>query len=156
MDTRRQQKIASVIKEVFSDILLRHGKNIYGSALVTVTKVKPTSDLGLVRFYLSIYNTANADEVLEKFEEKKFEIKKLLAEKLRHHLRIVPQIEFFKDDTLDYVQHIEEVFQKIKQEDELLKSEIATALKPKSETNSQKQIQKPKRKTGLQKKKLKT
>lgn len=133
MDTRRQQKIASVIKEVFSDILLRHGKNIYGSAFVTVTKVKPTSDLGLVRFYLSIYNTANADEVLEKFKEKKFELKKLLAEKLRHHLRIVPQIEFFKDDTLDYVQQIEEVFRKIKQADELLKSEI---LNSKSEKNS--------------------
>ncbi len=125
MDSRRQLKIASVIKEAFTDILLREGKKIYGKALVTVTNVKVTSDLTLVRFYLSIYNTDNADAVLENFEAHKFELKKLLVDKLRHDLRRIPEIEFFKDDTLDYVYHMEDVFRKIKKEEKALEQEKA-------------------------------
>jgi ribosome-binding factor A len=118
MDSRRQLKIGSLIKEVFSQVLLREGKNLYGKALVTVTNVKVTSDLTLARFYLSIYNTENPDSVIDIFNEKKFEVKRMLAEKLRHDLRRIPEIEFFRDDTLDYVYHMEDVFKKIKEEDE--------------------------------------
>jgi len=63
MDTRRQLRIASVIKDAFSEILVRDGKNIYGTAFVTVTNVKVTSDLTLVRFYLSIFNVVDKEEV---------------------------------------------------------------------------------------------
>ncbi|MBP7390271.1 MAG: 30S ribosome-binding factor RbfA [Chitinophagales bacterium] len=118
MDSRRQLKIGSLIKEVFSQVLLREGKNLYGKALVTVTNVKVTSDLTLARFYLSIYNTDTPDSVIDIFNEKKFEVKRMLAEKLRHDLRRIPEIEFFRDDTLDYVYHMEDVFKKIKEEDE--------------------------------------
>jgi ribosome-binding factor A len=124
MDTRRQLRIASVIKDAFSEILVRDGKNIYGTAFVTVTNVKVTSDLTLVRFYLSIYNVTDKEEVIGKFNFKKFDIKKLLAEKLRHQLRRIPELEFFVDDTQDYVTRINEVFNKIKEEDENLKAEL--------------------------------
>ncbi len=129
MDSRRQLKIASVIQEAFADILLRNGKSIYGKAFVTVTKVKVTSDLTLVRFYLSIFNTENPDEVVERFNEHKFEIKRQLAERLRHDLRRIPELEFFRDDTLDYVYHMEGVFQKIKEEDNALAEEVAKPAK---------------------------
>jgi ribosome-binding factor A len=112
MDSRRQLKIGSLIKEVFSQVLLREGKNLYGKALVTVTNVKVTSDLTLARFYLSIYNTDTPDSVIDIFNEKKFEVKRMLAEKLRHDLRRIPEIEFFRDDTLDYVYHMEDVFKR--------------------------------------------
>lgn len=133
MDSRRQLKIGSLIKEVFSQVLLREGKNLYGKALVTVTNVKVTSDLTLARFYLSIYNTDTPDSVIDIFNEKKFEVKRMLAEKLRHDLRRIPEIEFFRDDTLDYVYHMEDVFKKIKEEDERIAKDepIAKPIKTK-------------------------
>jgi ribosome-binding factor A len=132
MDSRRQLKIASVIKDVFIQILNKEGKGLFGKAFVTVTNVTVTSDLTLVRFYLSVYN-ADADEVVHKFNERKFEFKRHLAEKLRHQLRRIPEIEFFKDDTLDYVHHIQDVFKKISEEDEVLRKEIEVKqVKPKT------------------------
>lgn len=124
MDSRRQLKIASVIKEAFTEILLREGKSIYGQAFVTLTKVKVTSDLTLARFYLSILNAADADVVITAIEHKKHELKRALAEKLRHHLRRIPEIEFFRDETLEYVSHIEDVFHKIKEEDQQLQASL--------------------------------
>lgn len=124
MDSRRQLKVASLIKEAFTEILTREGKKIYGKAFVTVSNVKITSDLLLARFNLSIYNTENADAVVEKFNEHKFELKRALSEKLRHHIRRIPEIEFYKDETMDYVFHMEDVFKRIKQEDEKLKQQL--------------------------------
>lgn len=110
-------KIASLIKEAFTDILNREGKDIYGKAFVTVTRATITSDLTLARFYLSIFNAEDADEVLKKFNTHKFELKRHLAEKLRFQLRRMPEIEFYRDETMDYVSKMEEVFKKINEED---------------------------------------
>jgi hypothetical protein len=52
------------------------------------------------------------------FNEQKAELKRKLAEKVRHQLRVMPNIEFFRDETLDYAYHIEDVFKKIKEEDQ--------------------------------------
>ncbi len=132
MDSRRQLKIASVIKDAFILVLNKEGKGLFGKAFVTVTNVTVTSDLTLVRFYLSVYN-ADADEVVQKFNERKFEFKRHLAEKLRHQLRRIPEIEFFKDDTLDYVHHMQDVFKKINEEDQELRKEIEVKqVKPKT------------------------
>lgn len=125
MDSRRQLKIGSLIKEAFTEILSREGKNVYGKAFVTLTNVTVTSDLTLARFYLSIFNAEDADEVVKRFTAHKYELKRSLAEKLRHHLRRIPEIEFFKDETLDYAYRIEEVFKKISDENKEL--EIAKA-----------------------------
>ena len=142
MDNRRQLKIASVIQEAFTDILLRQGKSIYGKAFVTVTKVKVTSDLTLVRFYLSIYNAAEPDAVLQSFNEHKVEIK------LRHDLRRIPEIEFFRDDTLDYVDRIETVFQKIKEEEKALAEDIVAAEKKPRKAPAKKKAAAPKKKSA--------
>ena len=83
MDSRRQLKIASLIKEAFTEILSREGKSIAGKAFITVTNVTVTSDLTLTRFYLSVFNEANPDEVVERFREHKAEIKRYLGEKLK-------------------------------------------------------------------------
>lgn len=124
MDTRRQLKVASLFKEALAGILTRTGKSIYGNAFVTVTNVRPTSDLLLVRFNFSVYNTDEPDTVIDALNKHKSEIKKALGQELRNHVRRMPEIEFYRDGTLDYVFHIEDVFNKIKKEDEALKSEL--------------------------------
>jgi ribosome-binding factor A len=115
MDSRRQQKVASVIKEAFSGVLLRVGKGIYGHALVTVTQVKTTPDLSEARFYLSIFN-GDKEAILGAMIERKHELKRMLASELRHSLRHIPEITFFIDDTLDEVYKIEEIFTKLQQD----------------------------------------
>jgi ribosome-binding factor A len=120
MDSRRQQKVASLIKEEFTDILLTSGRSIYGKAFVTVTNVKVTPDLSMVRFHLSVMS-GDKDEVIRQFQDKKQEIKRMLGDKLRFNLRRVPEPEFYLDDTLDDVFRMEELFKKIKNEDDEIK-----------------------------------
>jgi ribosome-binding factor A len=127
MYSRRQLKMGSVIQKAFAEILSRDGKAIYGKAFVTVTNTKVTPDLSLVRFYISIFNAEDGEEVIRRFNEHKFELKRKLAEKLRHQMRVMPEIEFFRDETLDYAFHMDEVFAKIKADEETLKAEIEEA-----------------------------
>ena len=120
MDSRRQQKVASLIKEEFTDILLRTGRSIYGKAFVTVTNVKVTPDLATVRFHLSVFK-GDKEAVIKQFQDKKQEIKRMLGDKLRFNLRRVPEIEFYLDESLDDVFRMEELFKKIKTEDDTIK-----------------------------------
>jgi len=126
MDSRRKLKIASVIQAAFTEILTRDGKGIYGNEFVTLTNVNVTSDLSLARFNLSIFNSQNADAVIRKLNLHKGELKRKLGDKLRHQLRVMPEFEFYRDETLDYVYHIENVFKKIKEDDERIKLEAET------------------------------
>lgn len=121
MDSRRQQKVASLIKEEFTEILLREGRSIYGKAFVTVTGVKVTPDLAIARFSLSVFN-GDKEEVIKNFQNKKSELKKVLGNKLRFNLRIVPDLEFYLDESLDDVFKMEELFKKIKESDKEIKS----------------------------------
>jgi ribosome-binding factor A len=120
MDSRRQQKVASLIKEEFTDILIKSGRSIYGKAFVTVTNVTITPDLATARFHLSVFN-GDKEEVIKQFQDKKQEIKRLLGEKLRFNLRRIPEVEFFLDDSLDDVYKMEELFKKIKTNDDEIK-----------------------------------
>lgn len=124
-ESRRQLKVASMFKEALAEILTRTGKSIYGNAFVTVTNVRLTSDLLLARFNFSVYGSEEPDVVIEALNKHKPELKKALGEKIRNHVRRMPEMEFYKDNTLDYVFHMEDVFKKIREEDEQLKKEIA-------------------------------
>jgi ribosome-binding factor A len=117
MDNRRQQKVGSLIQEAFSEILLRDLKGWFGKAFVTVTNVKVTSDLSIARFYLSIFNVEDKEAVLHMFKARNHELRKMLGEKLRFNLRKIPEIEFYIDDTLDYVYKMEDLFKQIKKDD---------------------------------------
>jgi ribosome-binding factor A len=138
MDSRRQLKIASLIQQAFTEILSKESKGFYssvsqtgsGQTFVTVTRVTVTSDLTLARFYLSIFNAEDPDKVVEKFTWHKHELKRHLAEKLRHQLRRIPEIEFFRDDTLEQAYNLEEVFKKIDAENreiEMSKTRVKSA-----------------------------
>jgi ribosome-binding factor A len=110
MDTRRQSKIAQLLKEEFSSILTNEGKNFIGSTFVTLTTVKVTSDIGLARFYISVYATADKEGVIKKLNTHKFELRKILGNRMRNDLRKIPDIEFYLDETLDYVDKINDLF----------------------------------------------
>ncbi len=117
MESKRQQKFASLLKETMSSILMREGRNLYASnVLVSVTKASITSDLGIARFYISVFNAENAQEIVDLLNQHKFEFRRVLGNTL-NKMRKIPNIEFYLDDTLDYVEKMEDVFKKLKKND---------------------------------------
>lgn len=117
MDTRRQTKIAHLIQEVFSSLLLREGKSLVGNHFMTVTQVKVTPDLSIARIYISIMGNPNAQDVIKQMNKNKFEFRRLMGNEMRNDLRKIPDLEFYLDDVLDYVEKMDQLFKKIHDED---------------------------------------
>jgi ribosome-binding factor A len=97
-------------------IFQKLGLNMMGGGMVSISAVKVTPDLLEARFYLSFFQVKDPEAALHRIEDRHHEIKKELAAHVRHQLRSIPVLKFFKDDTLDHVFHMEELFKKIEQE----------------------------------------
>lgn len=118
MESRRQQQIAREIQKEIGQLFQKHGPTYYGRAFVTVTHVKITPDLLIARIYLSIYNTEEKQQVVDTIQAQHSDIRYRLGNAMRHQLRRIPELEFFLDDSLDYVYKMEEIFKDIKKEDD--------------------------------------
>ena len=84
--------------------------------MVSIAAVKVTPDLLEARVYLSLFQVKDAEAVIAKIEERKGELRRQLGERVKQQLRRVPELRFFKDDTLDHVFKMEEIFKKINEE----------------------------------------
>ena len=113
---KRQKQIAGLLNEEMSNIFQRLGLNMIGGGMVSISSVKVTPDLLEARFYLSLFQVKDVEAALQKIDDRQHEIKKELAAKVRHQLRSIPVLKFFKDDTLDHVFKMEEIFKKINEE----------------------------------------
>ena len=108
METQRQKKIAGVIQEDIADILQRSAiEGGLKGTLISVTKVYVPTDLSLAKVYLSIFPNKNANEIMEGITSNQPLIKHELAQRTRHQLRRVPELSFYLDDSLDYIENIE-------------------------------------------------
>ncbi len=108
METQRQKKIAGVIQKDIVDILQRAA--IDGglrSVIISVSKVTVTTDLSIAKVYLSIFPTKQAGELMAGIKSNQPLIKHELAQRTRHQLRRVPQLLFYLDDSLDYIENID-------------------------------------------------
>ena len=114
MQSKRQRQVAEMIKRNFSMVLQQEGSYIYGAEpLVTVTEVHPTPDLSQAKIYLSIWNTDNKQAVLLQMEEEHQRLKSGLAHRLKRHIRRIPAISFFIDETLDEMNRVENMFDQL-------------------------------------------
>ena len=93
--------------------MTKEGLSIQGTTVITLTAVKVTSDLTVARFYFSIFNSDDKKAVLKSLAERKNELKRKLGEDLRFHLRRIPELEFFADETMEQAHRIEELFKEI-------------------------------------------
>lgn len=109
MDSTRQMKYARLIQKELSDILQKDGKGIFGQHFVTVTGVKVTPDLSIARIHLSVFNR-KGPEVLLRINEHRKEIRRKLGDRIRNQARIIPELEFFIDDSLDYAEKMDKIF----------------------------------------------
>lgn len=108
METTRQNKIARLIQKELSDIFLRETKSMNG-VLISVSAVRISPDMSIVRAYLSIFPSNKGNEILENINRNSKAIRFELGNRVRHQLRIIPELRFFIDDSLDYLEKIDEL-----------------------------------------------
>ena len=112
-ETKRMKQVAELIRRHFGSVLFQEGSYIYGNALVTVTNVKMTADLGLAKIYLSVYNTENKQEVMLMMQENLHRLRQALSQRIERHIRRIPNINFYIDDTVDEMYRVDALFDKI-------------------------------------------
>lgn len=113
---KRQKQIAGLLNEEMNSIFQRLGLNMIDGGMVSISTVKVTPDLLEARFYLSFFQVKDVESALRRIGDRQHEIKKELAARVRHQLRSIPVLKFFRDDTLDHVFRMEEIFRKISEE----------------------------------------
>ncbi len=122
MESKRQRQVAEQIKRNFSIVLQQEGSYIYGpEPLVTVTEVHPTPDLSMCKIYVSIWNTDNKQAVILQMNEEHQRLKNSLAQRIRKHIRRIPAISFYIDETLDEMNRVENLFDRLEEEGQLPK-----------------------------------
>ena len=106
MDTKRQQKIGRLLQKELGDIFLKYARQTSG-VLITVTNARVTPDLSITHAHLSIFPTDRAQDIFAKIQKEKSEIRYELGNRTRHQLRIIPELVFHLDDSLDYAENID-------------------------------------------------
>ena len=123
MESIRQKQIGELLRRYFGMLLTEEGSNIYGrDKLVTVTEVKMTPDLLIAKIYISVYGTENKQEVILELEDNYPRLRQALASKAGKHMRRVPELEFFLDDTVDEMYRVEALLNRVTKEDKNLGS----------------------------------
>ncbi|MBO4268670.1 MAG: 30S ribosome-binding factor RbfA [Bacteroidaceae bacterium] len=108
MDSTRQQKISRLIQKELSEMFLLQTKLTKG-LLVSVSEVKISSDLSIASVYLSIFPSEKGEETVRNINSNVKEIRYDLGQRVRHQLRIIPELRFFLDNTLEYMARIDEL-----------------------------------------------
>jgi len=108
METQRQKKIAGIIQKDMADILQRAATagGLKGT-LISVSKVYVTTDLSIAKVYVSIFPNKNASGLLDGIKSNQNLIKHELAQRTKNQLRRVPELNFYLDDSLEYIDKIE-------------------------------------------------
>ena len=120
METKRQKQVAELVKRNFGILLQQEGGYIYGNdVLVTVTSVNMSPDMSIAKIYLSIYNTENKQAVILQMEENYYQLKQGFANRVKRHMRRIPELKFYVDDTLDEMYRLNALFDRLEAENQL-------------------------------------
>lgn len=111
METTRQNKIARLLQKELGDIFEKQTRATRG-VIVSVSKCRISPDLSICKAYLSIFPSERAEELLANINANVRALRFELGQRIRFQLRIVPELKFFIDDSLDYIAHIDELLKK--------------------------------------------
>lgn len=112
METTRQKKISRLLQKELGEIFQRKTNEFEGK-LITVTRVRISPDLGIARIYLSIFPKKEKEvDFLEIIKSQTSTIRHDLGNRVRNQLRIIPELQFFEDDSLDYIENIDNLLKK--------------------------------------------
>lgn len=110
---KRQRQVAGILQQDLNEIFTRLGLNMMDGGMVSISSVKVTPDLLEARIYLSFFKIEDRAGAMKKIENQAWEIKKILADKIKHQVRRIPVFNYYEDDTLDHVFKMEEIFKQI-------------------------------------------
>jgi ribosome-binding factor A len=108
-ESTRQKKVSRLIQKEIAELFLRKGNEYAPGKMVSITKVRVSPDLSFAKIYISIFPSENHDEILHAIQEHASKIRFELGQKVRRQLRIVPEIVFYIDDSLDYIDKIDKL-----------------------------------------------
>ena len=111
MQETRQNKIARLLQKELSVIFQEQTRSMHG-VMVSVTRVKSSPDLSVCTAYLSIFPSERGEEILSNIEANNKSVRYNLGQRVRNQLRIIPELRFFIDDSLDYIDRIDELLGK--------------------------------------------
>ena len=107
MDGKRLEKVNKLLLKELGDIFQQELKPKVPSLMITVTRVNVTSDLSYARVYLSVFGVEEKKKVVEEVGQNAKAIRGLLGNRIRHQMRVVPELRFIEDDSLDYIENID-------------------------------------------------
>jgi ribosome-binding factor A len=109
MESTRQKKVSRLIQKELAEIFLRKGNEIAPGKMVSITQVRVSPDLSFAKTFISIFPSVNQQDVLASIKDHTGKIRYELGMKIRSQLRIVPEIAFYIDDSLDYIDNIDKL-----------------------------------------------
>ena len=111
MQETRQNKIARLLQKELSVIFQEQTRSLHG-VMVSVTRVKISPDLSICTAYLSIFPSEKSEELIKNITKNEKQIRYELGTRVRYQLRIIPELRFFIDDSLDYIERIDELLKR--------------------------------------------
>lgn len=111
-ESTRQQKVARLIQRELATYFQQQTNSLFNGRMVTVTVVRISPDLSVARVYFSVFPSSAAKEVLEIINQNNKNIRFHLGQVIRHQVRIIPELSFFIDDSLDYYERIDNLLKK--------------------------------------------
>jgi ribosome-binding factor A len=109
MESMRQNKVARLMQRDLGDLFQREGRTLFPGAMITVTKVQVTKDLAIARVYLSLFATEDKEQLIKSIKKHTGEFRYKLGKRIGKQVRVVPEIQFYLDDSLDYIENIEKL-----------------------------------------------
>ena len=112
MENTRQQKIAKQIQKDVAEIFQKEGAAIVRGMLVTVSAVRVSPDFGYAKIYVSVFPFERSRELMQELEKNNWFVRRALGQRIRNQLKSIPEIQFFLDDSLEYIEHIDEALKR--------------------------------------------
>ena len=109
MDSTRQQKVARLIQKDMAELLRSRSRQFGDNVMISVTVVRISPDMGLAKIYLSIFPSEQSAEVIAKIEKANVSLRYDLGRLVGKQLRIIPELRFYIDDSLDYAERIDDL-----------------------------------------------
>ncbi len=111
-ESTRQQKVAKQIQRDIADIFLHEFRELFSGVLITVTAVRVSPDFGYAKIYVSLFPFNRGEDVINTLKRENWAVRKALGQRIRHQLKNVPEIDFYLDDSLEYIENIDRAINK--------------------------------------------
>ena len=112
MESLRQQKVNRLLQKELATILQRDGSKYVPGSMISVTVVRVSPDLSVARIYLSLFPVKDKKAALERIQKNTWEIRKNLSAEIKNQARVVPELVFIYDDSIDQAARIDELLKK--------------------------------------------